>query len=358
MSGAVRPGRLATTALAATLALAGVPGARATGEGFEVEPRELAWSELAERAFDPRWRLPPRRTSGTDLRAAMVELAALRFEVADADGTTLRSFGDLARAAGPLGADERRAWLDDLLRRAPEALAGEQATLRELLLDDQLFDRRWNPDDDLPRDGFVHADAWDLAELGAPWNDLGVTPLAEQGACFVRTDAATWKAVESDYRRYFDHVGVAYESLHPKRGTHYRGTDPDGLPFWTYRLHARCDLPFPFGDYKMDVHVLNHAEGGRLVCDVYSTSEDFHWLAGQDVFVPVAASDGAPVGLLVVRVYGFDLDGVPDKPAHRRAALRSALGNLRRAVERVERDPDSPRPGDAPLVPEARLWGR
>ena len=69
--------------------------------------------------------------------------------------------------------------------------------------------------------------------------------------------------------------------------------------------------------------------------DIYSTSDDFYWLAGRDVYLPVETSDGELVAYLAVRHYGFDLDGVPDKGKNRREALRASLGNLRRKAEAI-----------------------
>ena len=100
------------------------------------------------------------------------------------------------------------------------------------------------------------------------------------------------------------------------------------------RLGFRCNLPFPFSGYTCDLRVLNRLDGdGHLVTDIYSKSKDFHWMAGRDVFIPVRTSDGRWVATLAVRLFGFDLDGVPDRDGHRRAALRGSLGNLKRDAE-------------------------
>jgi hypothetical protein len=56
-------------------------------------------------------------------------------------------------------------------------------------------------------------------------------------------------------------------------------------------------------------------------------------MAGQDVFVPLLDADGGFVGILCARVFGFDLDGVPDGEDYVRSALRSSLGNLKRRAD-------------------------
>jgi hypothetical protein len=114
-----------------------------------------------------------------------------------------------------------------------------------------------------------------------------------------------------------------------------RGEDADGRPLDASLVVFRSDLPFPFSSYDCRLHVQNRLDSaGRLSCDTYSTSGDFHFLAGLDLFLPVRASDGTPVGLLLLRDFGLDLDGVPDDGGHVRAALRRAVGNIKLEAER------------------------
>lgn len=302
----------------------------ALGTSFEVEALPLAREQLSPAVFDLGRLLPAERSKGRDLVREMRALVALRFEAADADGRDLRCFGDLLRASLQLDGEARERWLDDLGRRAPELFAAWGADLRELLLDDHLRSKRWNPDRDDARDGMVLAEGWNLADEGQPpWSELRRAPVVEQAATVFRADLATIKEVENDYRHYPDNVGSDYLAIYPLEGSHYRGEGFDALS-----IYFRCDLPFPFFDYECELHILNEiGPGGGLVTHIYSTSRDFHWLAGRDVLLPVEASDGAWVAFLLVRQFGFDLDGVPDGPKHRRAALRGSLGNLKRKSE-------------------------
>ena len=180
---------------------------------------------------------------------------------------------------------------------------------------------------------------------------------AEQGAIFIRSDLQTIKDVENDYRHYRTNVDATYEELRPDAASFVEGLDENGQPFSALSMYIRSDLPFPYSDYELDLNVLNRVDAqGRLVTDIYSTAKDFYWLAGRDVFLPVEASDGAFCGYLIVRVYGFDLKGVPDARKHRRAALRGSLGNLRRKVEPEYRRRGSPAP-DGAALPSFRVYG-
>lgn len=330
--------------------------ALAAAEEFEVAPRELAWDEVDARAFELRRRLPAPPPGAPDLLPRLEELLALRFGSATEDGPTC--FGDLARELAAVAPEARRAHLE----RALEGASGVPAELREafaqLLLDDRLRSRRWDPDDDHARDGVLHGPGFELRDAGPPWSDVGKRLRLEQGAVFLRADVAAFKEVENDYRPYLEHRKNDYEWIRPVEGHHFRGSDPEGRPFAVSRIVLRADLPFPFGGYDCDLHILNRTDGaGRLVADVYSTSPDFHWLAGRDVFLHVAAADGEPVGTLVLRTHGFDLDGVPDRPKHRRAALRSGLCSLKLRAEalQAERRAEWAAPG---RVPPFRVLGR
>jgi hypothetical protein len=160
----------------------------------------------------------------------------------------------------------------------------------------------------------------------------------QQGAALVRADVATIKAVENDFPRYPGRPGTSYESIVPIDGSHLRGLDPRSSPFAALRVRFESDLPFPFSTYACDLRILNRLRAdGRLVCDIASPSADFYWMAGRDLYLPVVASDGSFQGELVVRLFGFDLRGVPDGDDARRIGLRSSLGSLKREAEALFR---------------------
>lgn len=327
------------------------------GESYAVEPRPLEWAELGPETFDPRWQLPAaRRDGGEDLVADIEALVAWRFDGAPARAPTC--LGDLVAASADVEAQNRDEWLDSLEGRFPELFALHGEAFSELLLDERLFSRKWKPKDDHARDGMLLADeGWDLAATGAPWKRFG-SATVEQGAVLIRADAATLRELENDYRTYPSDVGATYEWIRPLRAGFRTGTDPEGLAFAIVRFGMRNDLPFPFGSYEAEVFNLYRTDRlGRLVTDVYSLSEDLHWAAGRDVHLPVHTSAGEQVATVIVRLYGFDLDGIPDARRHRRTELRRNFGNLKRKAEarfRAERRSFAPDPGHVPDFP---VWG-
>ncbi|MDF1801073.1 MAG: hypothetical protein P1V81_18035 [Planctomycetota bacterium] len=345
---------LLLTALAAGLA----PPVSQEEETFELAPRKVEWATMARDHFDLDWRLPSRRTDGgadleRDLRGLLAAELQLRPK-APVDAAPLTSFAALAQHLGTLPTAERVAALDDLLETDPATAERYGGYLRQLLLDGTLFGDDWDPEDDADDDGLLRGTGWELPKTKAPWTGVGVDAVAEQGAVFVRADLFSFKEAENDYSVYDQDVAADYESIGPVRGSLVVGDDPAGRPFASYRVQFECDLPFPFGGYDCDLRVLNRmTRSGELVAHIYSESEDFHWIAGRDRFLSVrSAPDAAPLGYLVVRVYGFDLAGVPDGRDHRRTALRSSLGNLKRKAEaRFAETGPRDVPGELPVPP-------
>ena len=309
------------------LLLAVVPPA----QDYEVPARPATWDELSPDRFDRAMFLPEDCRPGDDLLARMRALLALEFEL---DGAR-RNFGDLVRLAHALEPGQRYAWLDRLAQRAPELVATWGVELRELLLDGGLSRPEWDPADDRGDDGILMGAGWEPQGCAWPRPDRTLAPRFEQAAVLYRADLATIKLVENDYRDYTEHVGADFDTIYPVRDDHLEGEDEAGQPFRYLSLYSRSDLPFPFSGYSCDLRILNRVDAdGNLRTDIYSPSEDFHYMAGCDQFLPVEDSDGATVAYLAVRDFGFDIDGVPDRAKHRREALRATLGNLKRKAER------------------------
>jgi hypothetical protein len=329
--------RISAALLAPVLALAGdAPEGPLDPALFAVEPAAATWEELSAGPFDPRWILPERRSEGLDLTARLLELAELEFDLPhpDDDGRRLTTLGDLVVAARELPVGERARFADRALAADRELARRWGLPLRQLLDDSRLHTSRWDPDEDSDADGLLLASAWELPKEREPWRSVGVDLVAEQGAVLVHADLTTFKEVENDYSVYPDDVGAQYEEIGPVPGSRLVGEDPEGRPFQALRLEFGADLPFPFGGYECDLRVLNRLRAdGRVETHIYTPGGDFHWMAGRDLFLPVHTGAGEPVGLLVARVYGFDLDGVPDGRDHRKAALRGRLGNLKRKAE-------------------------
>ncbi len=329
--------------------------ATAVMEDLEVPPTNRPWSDVSDR-FDRRWLLPmPQLQSMADaprdLEAELEGLLSLRWEPRQSDAP--RCIGDWLIDGSRLEPSR----LETLLRESPLDEFQRNA-LRELFRDSDLKERDWAGEEDSPDDGVLICEAWDLSRVASPpWNRLQGRTALYQGAALVKADAVTIKTVENDYRTHWDRPGSRYEALYPVADSYARGMLADGTEYSLQQLYFRVDLPFPFSDYECRLNILNRLEDGRLVCDVYSTSEDFYWLAGRDTYLPVFASDGSLVATAVVKRFGFDLDGVPDGEGDILAALRSSLGFMKRDAENAARDQKTLRPLDG-QVPPFRFLGR
>lgn len=330
---------------------------------FEVLPQTISWQALGPASFDRQWILPePRSVPGRDLLAEMRRLQGLRMDVRMGDGQRYLCLGDLVQAVGALEAQQRGPWLRELEQRAPKLFADWSAGLAQLFLDSKLHSPAWRPAKHDAKDGMLFSEPWNLEqEPQGPWEQLRVEPLMEQAAALIRADLATIKAVENDYRLYPSNVGADYQAIYPLADSYRLGVDPGGRPFSTLSIYFKCNLPFPFSSYRTELKILNRLDANEvLYTDIYSTSKDFHWLAGRDVFLPVVNSEGRWVAFLVVRQFGFDLDGVPDGPDQRRQATRSSLGNLKRNAERRYRareDSYGPARNSASELHKVRVFG-
>ncbi|MFT5286202.1 MAG: hypothetical protein ACI8TQ_002370 [Planctomycetota bacterium] len=329
----------ALTSISVTTAVVSAANPAGDPQSFEVLPAQLGWEELSPEVFDRAWILPSSRTTpGRDLLQEMRDLLDVQFDIRHPDGSPLRCFGDVVVAARSMAPEARQGWLAELVQTAPKLIADWGLGMNELLLDEQLQSARWNPSKTNQQDGLLLAETWDMQAEGPPWNDVGVRPLMEQSAALVFADLASIKAIENDYRAYPQNVGADYEEIFPVDGSYFVGADPTERPFSALTIRFRCDLPFPFSDYSTRLHILNQFdEADVLSTHIYSTSEDFYWLAGRDVFLPVVTSKDKWVAFLLIRHFGFDMDGVPDSSDNRREALRSSVGNLKRNAERTYR---------------------
>ena len=296
---------------------------------FRVDPRSASHEELEAGVFEQAWRLPADAGAGSLLG----ELRALVAADLDLGGSTVR-FGDLAlRTAAGESADDL---LDQLRGGDPTAYDRFGGLLEELLRTAEVYAEGWNPKADSPADGIVFAPPLRYGrDRDVPWRAAGEAQI-EQAATLFAADLEAIKAAENDYRQYPRNIGASYEAIYPVEGSYVRGVDPQGAGFAAHEIYFRSDLPFPFGSYECVLHVLTRTTpDGDLVTDIYSPGEDFRYMLGRDVFLPVPTRDGAIASILCVRFFGFDLSGVPDQPKNRREAMRSSLGNLRRNAEQA-----------------------
>lgn len=305
--------------------------------------KEATWAELQSTTFDMSYLLPDDLAYSETGGGAAVDLARVMRRITsdvhaerpDAPGAP-RCFGDvvaLYRAAP--SAEAARLVLTQLATTNPALASDLEPWAAELLCDAKLRSPKWDPDEDDTCDGFVFARPFTLKGCTEKaWKKRESGDLVQQAALLVRADLEAIKAAENDYPSYPTRPGASFERIGPIEGTFLSAKDPAGLDASALRILFETDLPFPFGSFTCDLHVLNRIDDrGRFVCDIYSTSKDVNWLAGRDYYYPVKQSDGTFVAMLIVRLYGFDLSGVPDDDDARRGALRSSLGGLRRDAE-------------------------
>lgn len=311
-------------------------------QSFRVEPRTASHDEMTREVFDPRWIVPsglPLAEEGGgvawELEVELEKRIAFVAEASSVDASAPRSFGDVVKLARGADAKAIEALLERVESAQPRLWKEIAPFAKELLRDEGLRASKWNPDKDAGNDGLFLARPLSLAESRVePWSKIEGSRLVQQGAVLVYADLDALKAAENDFTAYRKRPGATYEAIYPVEGSYVRGLDPDGRAFAASKLFFESDLPFPFGTYSCDLRIQNRLRAdGRLVCDIASTSADFYWMAGRDLFLPVRASDGAWQGTLVVRLFGFDLRGVPDGDDARRAGLRSSLGSLKRESE-------------------------
>lgn len=338
------------------LAVAGAVGAAAAFAKDPVSselPREVSFETLRSQYFDTAWILPETRkipgladaNQPVDVVKRAKALAKLKFDPAAGTPagtpteTWTRSFGDLVAAVLAFGDDlkGRDAWLAALETNRPDIWKSCGAELMQLARAEVVLGPKWDPAKDDDRDGIFTGRAFRAdCEGKAPWSNIDGDPMAQQAIGFFRADLEAIKEIENDYSLYPSNVGANYEFIHGTAGSFRSSKDAKGRPVCALGMQFRQDLPFPYSHYDCDLRILNRLDDdGHLVTDIYSPSKDFDWMAGQDVFVPLLDGDGGFVGILCARVFGFDLDGVPDGEEDVRVALRSSMGNLKRRVDKA-----------------------
>ena len=299
-------------------------------------------SPLAATGVDAKWLLPQEVIDAKDsLVSEARRVVDAKFEPVEGEGrfAKVRNVGDLVALFAPLASDAAAldAAFRDLERDRPEVFKVVSKLLPDLLRSGAIVRKDYDPAEELRDDGFHLGKDLSLSDdLPEPWKSLDEGDVLQQGAILIRADFATIKAVERDYPKYFERAGQNYEEIRAIDGSYRSGSAPEVGAFGTHRMYFRCDLPFPFSNYECDLVVVDrHAPSGNPRCAVYSTSSDFHWLAGVDTYLPIRDSSGGFQGWLIVRQFGFDLDDTPDGDSDRESALRSSLTNLKRDAERA-----------------------
>ena len=347
------------------LALAFTLAAQAAAGPPQVAPRTGDWPELTQVAFRESWRLPEELWRNSDgardaqlLPIALKKLVERNFRASFTKGERdlpwCGNFGDivveLARRGGKREA--LKAMLGELRSARPTLAKEIEPLCVQLLQSDGLASSKWSSASDLDDDGMLFGPPIELrASRAEPWKSHKGSRKLQQAAAFLRADLEALKQAENDFPAISKERGERYDFIGPVAASYVVGEDAEHGPFAAHRVRFRYDLPFPFSHFDCDLAVLTALDRDRHVTTyIYSDSKDFLWLAGQDFLYPVRTSSGEWCGTLVVRLYGFDLEGVPDGDSERAASLRGSLGNLKlRAEQRFTSHAGPPRTVDGAL---------
>ncbi len=268
-------------------------------------------------------------------RVAAITTARLAADPAGDAIARASCIGDLVAWIRGRPESERDSALARVLAERKDLTADGREALGEWMRVASLRDPEWTPDDDHGDDGLWQPDSLEFdSDLGIPGGDSDGMRF-RQGAALYFADLATIKAHERDFAHYPDRAGTTYRSIGlVADSTRFLEIEGQGAVL-AYHVVFISDLPFPFGEYTCDLAVMDRRDAkGRLRCDIHSASEDFHWMAGCDVYLPLRSSDGKLVAWVIARIFGFDLDDVPDADSDRATALRGSLLNLKRESER------------------------
>lgn len=354
------------------LAFAPQAGPAADAPGTLAPLREVSWEEFCRDHFRPEWSLPMPTTKEAgkvpiDLVAWFQDFATRDLTLAEAqkapEGHQPFLLGDLIAEMAPFREDCDR--LRKTLRARAAELPGlnvqERRNLEELLCDAGLFRKNWTPEDNRKDDGILHLPTWEFKEdktRSEPWKSRRGDDTVQRGAVLLFADLETWFRNENDVEGYFDHAANRFEQVEIPPRTRVRAIDPNGVEHRAQTFRVNSDLPFPFGKYGGDNRVrLTVRPDGLVVNEVYlASNDDFYWLAGRDVFLPLKTADGRFICHLIIQEFGFDLDGVPESDGNRKEAVRSALGNKKRMTELLFRPRAKLAPQTGQLPPDASTW--
>lgn len=328
---------------------------------YRVEARAADPAALAA-AFDDAWTLPRAAPGRGDLSADLAALAARRFEPRGGGAFgAARSLGDVvAPFAARRGEREAvAALLRELERERPDIWQVAGRVLPQLVDEAGFLDAKWNPERDRDDDGFLVGPRF-------PLKDSPNATLAQgrgrrelvQVATLLHADLAAAKQAEHDFRAWPRRAGANYDWVRPVRERYLVDALEGPRRQARVRVSFRTDLPFPFGHYDCELDMRHRLdESGHLVSDVTAVGDDFYWLAGQDLYLPLETSAGEFVALLYVRRFGTDLRGVPDKAEHLEAGCRQGMGGLKREAEALWRARGAREPIVRGLVPAFDVRG-
>jgi hypothetical protein len=327
--------------LALTLCHLSILAQQPANSGYDpklIQPRAVSEAELRGRGFAEDWEFPRFKADGKPYPGKLFEDSCFRL-----------ARQPLVKAEGGRG----EIWLGDLLKdlhkanwsksASKDALAkvkgkvskADYETLKDLLTAYDLYGKKWNPRKGGQEHGMFFGEEWEFKK--SEWTHAKADREVEQIAQLIVADLHAIKQTEADYQAYWDHTKHDWERIEVLPNQLMVVTDKEQKQLMSSAtIDFEFDLPFPFSTAEFRMFTLTRMlDDGSPILYLFATGDDLHWLAGYDVYEPVRDRDGNWVGTMMIRVFGLDIDGVPDGRGDRHDNLRGQFGNLRRGAEKL-----------------------
>lgn len=324
----------------------------------------VSWETLTGKYFDLKRTLPEPKpqelistrgmmkkevVSTIDLPKMMRSLHQKSFTDAKygANEEWVKSFGNIVNAFKQIKGNAKKtdALLTKLSNQYPAIYKEVSAYLPQLVRDDFLYSKKWDPYKDesvkgKQNDGILFVDHWYMQadpKRHKVWNENLGEHKVYQAAAVLYADLNTIKEMERNYANYFSQVGQDYLEVYPVPNSLYRGVDNRGNEFYRMNLFLRNDLPFPYDSASYVMNICEHyLEDGTLVADYYSENrDDLNWMAGRDTYYKIETTKNELVGWMIVTTLDFDIKNVPERDIDRIVSMKAGLGNMKRISEQL-----------------------
>jgi len=315
-------------------------GQAVAAQASVVPAHQVEWAELRARGFAADWEFPRHKADGTPYPCIAFENSVFELArqpiLAASEGRPALWLGDLVREFSAHGWNEKQS--EARLKGLKKQLSKDRfARLEDLLECWDLYGRKWSPRKSSMAHGMHFGKQWEFKKK--EWTYAKGQREVESVAQIVLADIAAIKSAEANYSLYWSHTKHDWEKIEVDLDSRLQVRDEAGdLEAASLTIDFKFDLPFPFSTAKFKLYTLNRKlEDGRPVLYLHGVSDDLYWLSGYDLYEPIRDRNGEWVGTLMIRVFGLDLDGVPDGRGDRHDNLRGQFGNVRRDAERLFR---------------------